>query len=157
MLLHEILQKKGSNVVRIAPDASLETVVAVLVHHNIGSLLVCDHRDHALGIVTERDLLRAMAARAFRLGDLRVTDVMSRELVTAQPDDSLEDAMRLMTNRRVRHLPVLSEGQLRGIVSIGDLVKAHHDQLEMENHFLRSYVSGEGGERGTPPPPANEP
>ena len=77
---------------------------------------------------------------------------MARRLVTASPDDAIEDAMGLMTRRRVRHLPVVRDGRLHGIVSIGDVVKAQHDALVLENHYMRSYIRGEGGEVAVPPP-----
>jgi signal-transduction protein with cAMP-binding, CBS, and nucleotidyltransferase domain len=75
---------------------------------------------------------------------------MSQRLITAAPSDPIERAMWLMTNHRVRHLPILLEEELYGIVSIGDIVKAHHDELELENHYMRSYIQGEGAARATP-------
>jgi CBS domain-containing protein len=130
-------------------------VVTTLVRRRIGALVVCDEpaateSPHMLGIVAERDVLRTHAMHPGPLETVLVSAVMTREVVTASPDDSMEHAMRLMTEHRVRHLPVLApDGLLCGIVSIGDLVKAHHDQLEQENHFMKSYIQGEGGEVAT--------
>lgn len=150
MILREILQSKGSAVHTIGSGATLETVVQTLVAHNCGSLVVCDHdaRDRQpggkplAGIITERDILKACVARNGSLSELRVSDIMSRTVTTGTPDDSVEDTMGLMTQLRIRHLPILEDGKLVGLVSIGDVVKMQHDQLTMENHYLKSYLHG---------------
>jgi signal-transduction protein with cAMP-binding, CBS, and nucleotidyltransferase domain len=97
-----------------------------------------------LGIITERDILRAVAARRAPLEELRVSSCMSRDLITAQANDDITVAMRLMTTHRVRHLPVVEGETLYGIVSIGDIVKAHHDELEVENGLMLTYIQGGG-------------
>jgi CBS domain-containing protein len=143
MSLQEILQNKGSRVLSISPDATLADVVQKLVKHNCGSLVVCHDNDctHMLGIITERDILHACADHKIPLEDYRVADVMTVDLATCSPRDSVAEAMGLMTDRRIRHLPVVDDGgRLVGIVSIGDLVKQQHDQLTMENHYLKSYI-----------------
>jgi CBS domain-containing protein len=143
MLLKEILQIKGTEVHAIGPSATCEDAVAELVRFNIGSLLVRDiPTELILGIITERDILRINAGQV-SLDQIPVADAMSTELVTANADDNIIDAMRLMTEHHVRHLPVRQHGELMGIVSIGDIVKAHHDELEVENHHMRSYIQGE--------------
>ena len=151
MLLREILHAKGSAKVHtIHPSASCDDAVAELVRHNIGSLLVRDSPSGpVLGIVTERDILRAQAAHREPLDRLCVGVVMSTDLITAAGNDHITVAMRLMTIHRVRHLPVIHGDELIGILSIGDIVKTHHDQLEQENHYMRSYIQGEGGEVAT--------
>ncbi len=145
MLLQEILASKGSTVYAISPEASLEDVVQSLVRHNCGSLVVCQSGDcgqgRLLGIITERDILRA-CARHDRLDRITVADAMTRDIVTGSPSDTVEDTMGLLTDRRVRHLPILENGRLLGIISIGDVVKAQHDNLTMENHYLKSYIHG---------------
>ncbi len=150
MWLREILQNKGSRVLTIAAHATVAEVVQKLVKFNCGSLVVCDDAggsndncDHGrmIGIITERDILRVVAARKAPLEELRVSDTMTREPVTCSPNDSVEHAMGLMTDRRIRHLPIVDDdGRLIGMVSIGDLVKNQHDQLTMENHYLKSYI-----------------
>ncbi|HQU45195.1 MAG TPA: CBS domain-containing protein, partial [Pirellulales bacterium] len=85
-------------------------------------------------------ILRACAGRRAPLDQLKVTDAMSHELITGSPTDSIDDIMGLMTERRIRHLPVLVDDKLVGIISIGDVVKAHHDEVTMENHYLKSYI-----------------
>jgi CBS domain-containing protein len=147
MMLQEILRNKSATVRSISPQATLEDVVQTLVRHNIGSLVVCEDSDdnqpcQMVGIITERDILRASAAHRAPLSAQRVEDVMTREVVTASPTDSVEEVMGLLTDRRVRHLPVLDDGKLVGIISIGDVVKAQHDELSLENHYLRSYIHG---------------
>ncbi len=145
MSLQEILHHKGSGVLSIAPQATLAEVVQKLVKHNCGSLVVCedDHPCRMVGIITERDILRACADRKASLEQLRVADSMSRNPVTGSPHDSIQEAMGLMTNKRIRHLPLVDDdGSLAGLVSIGDLVKHQHDQLSMENHYLKSYIHG---------------
>jgi CBS domain-containing protein len=145
MLLQEILNSKGSSVLSINQHATLADVVQKLVKNNCGSLVVCEAEDctRMVGIITERDILRACADRKASLEQLRVSDVMSADLVTGTPHDSVQDAMGVMTNRRLRHLPIVNDdGRLVGIVSIGDLVKHQHDQLSMENHYLKTYIHG---------------
>jgi CBS domain-containing protein len=144
MKLADILAHKGYKVHSIRPSATLAEVVQVLVRHNIGSLMVCEEEDckRVLGIITERDILRACAARRGPLESMRVAEVMTTNIVTGSPCDSVEDTMGLMTEHRIRHLPVLENDELVGIVSIGDIVKAQHDALTMENHYLKSYLHG---------------
>jgi CBS domain-containing protein len=154
MRLQDILSRKGAGVCMIAPEATADDAVAELVRYNIGSLMVCQFGDDGqprvvLGIITERDILRAQAAHRAPLEALLVANVMTTELVTARPSDSVEEAMRLMTEHRVRHLPIIADGQLAGMVSIGDIIKAQFDELVAENFYMRSYIQGEGAEVAT--------
>lgn len=146
MTLQEILNVKGTLIHRIGPDHSLADVVQRLIQHRIGSLVVCqsDCVDdvHMLGIITERDILRAVSERRAPLEDLKVRDYMTVDLATAAPLDDVAQVMGLMTQRRIRHLPIVNDGSLVGLISIGDVVKAQHDQMVMENHYLKSYVNG---------------
>jgi CBS domain-containing protein len=144
MKLADILAHKGHKVHSIRPTASLDEVVQVLVRHNIGSLMVCPEEDckRVLGIITERDILRACASHRGSLETIEVSDVMTVDIVTGSPSDSVEDTMGLMTEHRIRHLPVVEQDELIGLVSIGDIVKAQHDALTMENHYLKSYLQG---------------
>jgi CBS domain-containing protein len=151
------LTTKGSTVYTIAPDATLAEVVEKLVEHRIGSLLVCEPNDagedQLVGIITDRDLL-FVHARACPTGPSKATagqcpwmqclvkDVMTRNPITVGVEDSVEQVMGLMTARRIRHLPVVHEGRLVGIVSIGDVVKAKHARLAMENQYMKDYIRG---------------
>ena len=141
MTLHSILREKGFHVHSIGPGALLDEVVQVLVRHNVGSLVVCEPASkgtdiHVIGIITERDVLRAQAAHRAPLEQITVATAMSTDLITAEISDELEDAMRLMTKHRVRHLPVMDEGRLCGIISIGDVMKANHEELALANCFM---------------------
>jgi CBS domain-containing protein len=146
MTLQDILRNKGTNVYTIETQATLAEVAQVLARHNIGSLVVSEPAsstgERLLGIITERDVLRACAKHPTSLERLKVADVMVRDLVTVSPTDSVEDTMGLMTERRIRHLPVVDNGHLVGIISIGDVVKAQHDSLTMENYYLKNYIHG---------------
>lgn len=145
MKLQEILTVKGSTVFSIGPEATLNDVVAELMRRKCGSLVVCDG-ETMVGIITERDILRACEQNGGRLGERRVSEFMSREVATGTPCDDINQAMALMTQRRIRHLPILNEGRLAGMISIGDLVKAHADALAVENHQLRSYIQTGAGD-----------
>ena len=93
-----------------------------------------------VGIITERDILKAMAAYGTGFSQFKVSDVMTNDVTVGSPNDSVEDTMGLMTQLRIRHLPVVEDGMLLGLVSIGDVVKMQHDRLTMENHYLKSYL-----------------
>ena len=147
MKLQEILMVKGSLVYTISPEATLQDVVRTLVEHRIGALVVCRGdaagQEEPLGIVTERDILHCCVAGSRALGQVKVGEAMSAALITGTPDDEVERVMGLMTTHRIRHLPVLCEGRLAGIISIGDVVKAQHDRLAMENRFMKDYIGGQ--------------
>jgi CBS domain-containing protein len=143
MLLQDILATKGSAVVSIPPDVAVLDAVRVLVKHNIGAVMV-EEGDRVVGILSERDVLRLTADGPTRLAHTEVAEVMTRDLVMGVPGDDVTYAMTVMTNNRVRHLPVLDGGRLAGIVSIGDLVNASLANLQAENRWLRDYVQGGG-------------
>jgi CBS domain-containing protein len=150
MTLRDILHAKGHVVHTVGSDVTLDLVVQTLVKHNCGSLVVCDpppqeerrSMPRMVGIITERDILKACAANQGMLPNVLVSSVMTRDVATGSPDDSVEDTMGLLTDRRIRHLPVLESGELIGLISIGDVVKSQHDQLSMENHYLKNYLHG---------------
>ncbi len=145
MKLLEILPATGSTVFSIEPAATLSEVVAELMRKKCGALVVCEG-DSMVGIITERDILRACSENGDRLGELNVHQYMTANVVTGTPADDINNAMSLMTQRRIRHLPVLEGGKLAGMISIGDLVKAHAEALAQENHQLRSYIQTGAGE-----------
>lgn len=146
MRLREILDQKSHEVRTISSRASCDDVVTELVRFNIGSLIVRDTPNGpVLGIITERDVLKAQAANRVPLQQLPVAKFMTSVLISARPDDDITVAMGLMTAHRIRHLPVMADDRLHGLVSIGDVVKAQHDELMMENHHMRSYIQGGGG------------
>jgi CBS domain-containing protein len=139
MKLYEILSQKGQEVYSIAPEATLAEMAEKLVSHNCGSLVVLE-ADRMIGIITERDLIKSYVSTRRGLAELRVADFMSRDVVTGLPTDDVSDTMGLLTQKRIRHLPILDDQQLVGMISIGDLVKAQHDELSVENHFMKSYI-----------------
>ena len=139
MLVRDVLSDKGRIVHTCAPEDTLADVADLLVGHNIGSLVVMQS-DNMVGIITERDILRASAATRGPLEFVRVDERMTRCPVVASLNDEVEDVMCVMTERRIRHLPVVEGGRLVGIISIGDTVKAQHDELCRENHYLKSYI-----------------
>jgi CBS domain-containing protein len=152
MRLREILEQKSQVVRTISSQSSCDDVVTELVRFNIGSLIVRDAPGGPMmGIITERDILKAQAANRVPLEQLSVAKFMTSVLISARPDDDITVAMRLMTTHRIRHLPVIENDQLFGLVSIGDVVKAQHDELVMENHHMRSYIQGGGSSVVAPP------
>ncbi|MCA9196938.1 MAG: CBS domain-containing protein [Planctomycetales bacterium] len=139
MKVRDILQSKGRHVYTIEHRQTLAEVVDRLVEHNCGSLVVKD-RDRVVGIITERDILRANCSNRESFQATAVRDKMTSRLITGNPDDDVSAVMGLLTSRRIRHLPIMEDGQLVGMVSIGDVVKAQHDSVCQENHFLKSYI-----------------
>ena len=137
--VREILQSKGDAVYSIQPTETLATAVRQLNEHNCGSLVVCDG-DRLVGILTERDILHAVADLEDRLQEIPVESRMTSDVVTGSLDDPVENVMGVMTDNRIRHLPIVETGKLAGLISIGDVVKAHHAQLSIENHYLKSYI-----------------
>lgn len=143
MNVRRILEEKGSpEVVTIGPERTIEEAIRQLVEHNIGSLVVVDGEGDLAGIITERDILRVCAGGGERLATTRVDEVMSRDLIIGETDDSIDYVMGIMTQNRIRHLPIMGRTGLRGLVSIGDVVKVQLRQTEYENHHLREYIQG---------------
>ncbi|MCR9119151.1 MAG: CBS domain-containing protein [bacterium] len=140
MHLQEILGQKGVVVHSISPDETLADVVDQLVERNCGSLVVKEG-DRMVGIITERDILRACAAKKGPLETLKVADHMTSKVVTGKADATVSWTMNLLTEKRIRHLPLLDDaGNLAGMISIGDVVKAQSAQLAVENHMLKNYI-----------------
>ncbi|ANY06818.1 CBS domain-containing protein [Pseudonocardia sp. HH130630-07] len=140
MRIADVLKGKGSAVTTVSPDESVAEVLRHIAEENLGALPVVDG-DRIVGIVSERDVVRRLHAHGEELLRSRVADLMTAEVVTCSPDDAVGDLARIMTERRVRHLPVVVDGALAGIVSIGDLVKARIDMLEQEREQLESYIA----------------
>ena len=138
--LLDILSQKGSTVYSIHPEATLAEVAQAMVDHKCGSLVVL-HEGNMVGIITERDFLNSYVSTKKDLTTLIVSDFMTTEVVTGSPEDCVNDTMGLLTSKRIRHLPIVDKDEnLVGMISIGDVVKAQHDQLSVENHFMKSYI-----------------
>jgi CBS domain-containing protein len=140
MSVETILKTKGSSVVTVAPGETVAHALSILEAHDIGALVVGSGSGAVEGIISERDIVRGLVREGPVLLDRKVSEVMTREVYTCEPDDSVTDLMSQMTGRRIRHLPVLVDGRLRGIVSIGDVVKYRLGEMERETEALREYI-----------------
>lgn len=145
MIIANILRQKGSRVIAVAPEDDMIAVVGILAVHHIGAVLVRDADGEVRGILSERDVVRAVARKGGDALELRAEGLMTRVLYTVSPEDTASHALAMMTENRIRHLPVLDErGKLMGMVSIGDLVKARLAETELEAETLRDYVATAG-------------
>jgi CBS domain-containing protein len=142
MRITDLLRVKGTRVVTVTPDTKVRNLLAVLAEHGIGAVVVSENGTSVGGIVSERDIVRAFAKRGAAVMSEPVTAIYTAEVYTVTPETSLEDVMRMMTEYRVRHAPVVVGGGLRGIVSIGDVVKNRIDELETERTALTDYITG---------------
>ena len=139
-----ILSTKGQQIYSIAPDATVADLVRALVEHRIGALLVLDSSDAIAGIVSERDVVRALGNDPGALTS-PVASIMTSDVVTTSPDAEVAQLMQIMTKRRIRHIPVVDDsGSVTGLVSIGDIVKNRMDELETERSALMEYIT-QGG------------
>ncbi len=141
MKIVEIDKLKRVKLQTIDAERSVHDASRKLVQFNIGALPVCDAEGGLIGIVTERDILRATANEGSHALSLKVAAIMTRQVITCTDEEEVESAMEVMTERRIRHLPVLREGRLVNIISIGDLVKATLDESRQEIRYLRDYVA----------------
>ena len=142
MLVRDVLQSKGRRIVTIDCEATVGEAIARMVQNNIGSLPVVDHDNKLIGIISERDMLRVIHNRGEGFARLPICDVMTRNPVTCNLDDDVEEVMGQMSERRIAKVPVTTGEELIGIVSVGDVIKAVHDKLHHENQHLLSYIHG---------------
>ena len=141
MRVYDILTEKDEELQVIAPTAPLLDAINTLNGHNIGSLLVMEN-EQLVGIITERDVLHATARHGSDFLNYTVSDVMTRDLITCEREADLDDIMGLMTDKRIRHLPVVEEGELLGIISIGDVVKARLKETQRDAQYMKDYIQG---------------
>ncbi len=142
MMISDVLARKGSGTVTVAPATTVPELLAVLAEHRIGAAVVTQDGDTVAGIVSERDVVRRMHAVGADLLAQTVGDLMTSQVHACAPGDAVDSVLGVMTERRVRHLPVLADGALVGLVSIGDLVKHRIDELQVERDQLTAYISG---------------
>ena len=142
MKVQAMLSAKGHEVATTLPETVISTVIRKLKLEGVGALVVSEDGDHVVGIISERDVVRGLAEHGAELLDMRVADLMTRNVKTCSPEDDLKHVMTEMTRSRIRHLPVTEDGRLCGIVSIGDVVKTRLDELETETSALRDYIVG---------------
>ena len=140
MRIADVLRNKGGAVMTIDPDATVTDLLAGLAGHNIGAMVVVGP-DGVVGIVSERDVVRQLHAHGASVLSRPVSEIMTSVVSTCSRSDTVDSLTRLMTENRVRHVPVLEDGKLIGIVSIGDVVKTRMEELETEHEQLQSYIT----------------
>ena len=136
----EMLKGKGRDVWTVSPDSTVYDALQVMADKNVGALMVLED-DQVVGVISERDYARKVILKGKASKDTPVSEIMSTKLVWVRPDQSIEDCMNLMTNRRIRHLAVLEEGRLIGVISIGDVVKAIISEQEFTIQQLEQYIT----------------
>lgn len=152
MQIKDILQKKGTGVVVIEAGRTIHDAINQLNEYSIGALIVTGEDEGVIGIITERDILKICGEQCVRLNEpsaregapcpTLVQDAMTKNLIIGVPDDNLDYVMGIMTKNRIRHLPILDDKRLMGIISIGDVVNAHLKEKTFENRTLRDYIHG---------------
>ncbi len=140
MHIFDILNAKGTEVIATGPAETVAATARLLNYQRIGAVLVRDAKDNVVGVISERDIIRGIAVNGARALDMEVRELMTREVVSCKPTDTISEVMRVMTTRRFRHLPVMEDGALKGMISIGDVVKYRLEETEMEARVLRDYV-----------------
>ena len=140
MIVKNILAAKGGNVISIEPTATVETAVATLARHRVGALLVLGPDRRVIGILSERDIVRVLAERGAGVLAQPLSQVMTRKVVTCSQTDSVDVLMERMTTGKFRHLPVVEQDQVIGVISIGDVVKHRLQEIEQESAALRDYI-----------------
>ena len=141
MKIRDLLELKGYQVVTVPPSFPLQDAMRLLVEHNIGSVVVANEKV-VEGILTERDILRVAAQDPSVMVSHKVEEVMTKDVVVALLDDSVDYVMEIMTKNRIRHLPIVDQGWMQGILSIGDVVNALRAKVEVENTYMRDYIRG---------------
>ncbi len=141
MKISDVLRKKGSAVITVAPHETIASLLTLLAQHNIGAVVVSPDGAEVVGIVSERDIVRHLVRRGAELLSATVAEIMTEDVYTSTPDDDVVDIAATMTDHRIRHIPVIEEGKLASIVSIGDIVKARMDQLAEERDHFEAYIT----------------
>jgi CBS domain-containing protein len=141
MRISDLLRVKGTKVITVTPDTKVRGLLQVLADEKIGAVVVSADGSSVDGIVSERDVVRAFAQRGAAVMSEPVTEIYTAQVRTVAPETSLDDVMRLMTEHRMRHAPVVVDGALSGLVSIGDVVKSRIDELETERTALSDYIT----------------
>lgn len=142
MKVKEILAKKSAQVITITSEQSLYNASQLLAEHNIGAVVVVDSNNIPIGILSERDIVRKLFTLKAEVINHSVQDAMTEDIIIGFPEDDLSNVSSVMTEKRIRHLPIMDEHKLIGIVSIGDVVKAQLKSYKMEVHTLHQYITG---------------
>lgn len=141
MRIADLLRHKGSDVASVLPELPVSGLLEDLAGANVGAMVVVDSSGSLVGIVSERDVVRRLTERGAELLQAPVSEIMTTSVVTCTTNESLDSLAAIMTERRIRHMPVVDDGQLVGIVSIGDVVKSRIQQLESDREQLESYIA----------------
>ena len=144
MAVAHILRQKGTTVVTVEPEDSGQTIVDMLARHRIGAVVVVDPAGGIAGIVSERDVVRAMVGDVAAVVSMTAKDIMTAKVRTCSPTDSEAELMQMMTESRIRHLPVVANGRVTGMVSIGDVVKLRIESMEAEADQMKTYIASAG-------------
>lgn len=141
MYVDTILKKKGDTVVTVEPDTLVSAAAQILNENHIGAALVRDSSGKIVGVLSERDIVRGVAVNRETCLSMAVRDLMTHPVISCSPNDSIDRIMELMTERRIRHLPVMQGDTLLGIISIGDVVKQRISEIEYESEALKQYIA----------------
>jgi CBS domain-containing protein len=141
MIVSQILKEKGHDVYTVFKEISVKEVSALLAEKRIGAVVVTDQADAVEGIISERDVVRGLAQHGSSILDKKVEELMTKNVITHGLDDHIDDLMQEMSKSRIRHLPILDDGKLVGVISIGDVVKNRVEELEAEGNMLRDYIA----------------
>lgn len=141
MTVRKILNLKGSDVVTIAPDKKLLDAIALLAKHRIGALIVTGKNGEVTGVLSERDIVRLLSNKDNNRFENTVSSAMTSAVKSCKPDDSIQHIMHVMTAGRFRHMPVVENGKLAGVISIGDVVKLRLEEMERESEQLKEYIA----------------
>ena len=141
MSVAQILSGKGNNVITTTPDRTLHETAQTMARHGIGAIIVCNAANEIAGILSERDIMRAISVHGADALEQRVSSHMTAKVVTAEPVSTVHSVMQRMTAGRFRHMPVVQGGKLAGVVSIGDLIKHRLSELEEEQQALKEYIA----------------
>jgi len=144
MKVEAMLAAKQDRVITSRPQTPISTIVRMLKLEGIGAIVVSEDGEHIQGILSERDIVRALVDHGGRVLEMRAADLMTHGVRTCTPEDNIKDVMAAMTGSRIRHLPVVRGGKICGVISIGDVVKNRLEELEMETSVLRDYAIGRG-------------
>jgi len=141
MQVQTILNAKGHEVTTVSPNASVRELAALLKEKRIGAVVVSSNGKSIAGIVSERDIVRQLTDFGPKFLSVKVSEIMTRNVLTCSLDDTVDACMEMMTGSRIRHLPVAKDGKLKGLVSIGDIVKAKMDEIRVEAESLKRYIA----------------
>ncbi|KAF0146253.1 MAG: hypothetical protein FD156_280 [Nitrospirae bacterium] len=141
MKIRDLIRDKGLEFIAVDSNATVDIAINKMVDRNIGAILVMEDGKLA-GLFTERDVLRCWATKGENFCRIPIKEVMTKDLVIAEPDDEVNYAMTIMINKRIRHLPVIEKGKIISVVSIRDMVKAQVSNLQAEVHYLKDYITG---------------